>query len=65
MAAGVLRIICKWMETEQEKGSQSPYLADLRSMCDAILADSGVQFKRRESNRRVDGIAEARDTGEA
>lgn len=62
-SAAVLKIVSKWIEVEQQKGSQSQYIAELRSTFDAIISDGGVPVRRRDGSRRGDGITDTRDTG--
>ena len=57
-------MISKWIETEQAKGSQSLYIAELRSTFEAILTDGGVPLRRRDGSRR-DSIGDPNDTGKA
>ena len=61
-AAAILKMISKWIETEQAKGSQSMYIAELRGTFEAILSDGGVPLRRRDGSRR-DSLADPTDTG--
>lgn len=63
-SAAVLKIVSKWIEAEQAKGSQSLYLAELRGTFDGILLDGGTMPKRRDGSRR-DSIGDPTDAGKA